>query len=78
MDIQTNQGNIDLGEAEAIILALELRADLLLMDERRSRALATSVSNKYFMPHPEFRLLAHRLDESHVHKRVPLQTQARL
>ncbi|BAZ26924.1 hypothetical protein NIES4073_78380 [Kalymmatonema gypsitolerans NIES-4073] len=28
MDIQTNQGNIDLGEAEAIILALELRADL--------------------------------------------------
>ncbi|BAY44256.1 hypothetical protein SAMD00079811_18520 [Scytonema sp. HK-05] len=40
MDIQTNQGNIDLGEAEAIILALELRADLLLMDERRGRALA--------------------------------------
>ncbi|MBC6433232.1 DUF3368 domain-containing protein [Nostoc sp. HG1] len=39
-DIQTNQDNIDLGEAEAIILALELKADLLLMDERRGRALA--------------------------------------
>lgn len=41
-DIQSNQDNIDLGEAEAIILALELKADLLLMDERRGRALATS------------------------------------
>lgn len=29
-DAQTNQSNIDLGEAEAIVLALELRADLLL------------------------------------------------
>jgi len=42
IDIQTNQDNIDLGEAEAIILVLELKADLLLMDERRGRALATN------------------------------------
>lgn len=38
-DIQT-KANIDLGEAEAIILALELKANLILMDERRGRALA--------------------------------------
>jgi len=41
-DLQTSQENIDLGEAEAIILAVELKAELLLMDERRGRALATS------------------------------------
>jgi uncharacterized protein len=31
--IQETQENIDLGEAEAIVLALELKADLLLMDD---------------------------------------------
>ena len=41
-DLQTSQENIDLGEAEAIILAVEMKAELLLMDERRGRALATS------------------------------------
>ena len=40
--IQSSQENIDLGETEAIVLALELKADLLLMDERRGRALAAS------------------------------------
>lgn len=40
VDIQTSQDNIDLGEAEAIVLSLELNADLVLMDERRGRAVA--------------------------------------
>lgn len=40
--IQSSQENIDVGEAEAIVLALELKANLLLMDERCGRAVATS------------------------------------
>ncbi|ASC71437.1 hypothetical protein XM38_023890 [Halomicronema hongdechloris C2206] len=40
IDLQRGQNDIDLGEAEAIALALELKADLLLMDERRGRVLA--------------------------------------
>jgi uncharacterized protein len=39
-DIQANQNGIDRGEAEAIVLALEIEAELLLMDERRGRNLA--------------------------------------
>ncbi|NJL47967.1 MAG: DUF3368 domain-containing protein [Leptolyngbyaceae cyanobacterium SM2_5_2] len=40
--LQTSQDNIHQGEAEVIILALELNADLLLMDERLGRALAAN------------------------------------
>jgi uncharacterized protein len=43
LDIQTSQDEIDLGEAEAIALALELNAGLLLMDERRGRAVAMNL-----------------------------------
>jgi predicted nucleic acid-binding protein len=42
INLQSSQDEIDLGEAEAIALALELKADLLLMDERRGRALAAN------------------------------------
>lgn len=39
-------GQLDPGEAEAVALAVEKHADLLLMDERRGRAIATGYGLK--------------------------------
>ena len=39
-ELQDSRENIDLGEAAAIVLALETEADLLLIDKRRGRAAA--------------------------------------
>jgi predicted nucleic acid-binding protein len=45
-EILAIQLNIDRGEAEAIQLALELKANLIIIDEKRARMLATSLGLK--------------------------------
>lgn len=45
--IQAFSNELDLGESEAIALALELKADQLLIDERRGRLMAARLSLNY-------------------------------
>ena len=40
--VQELREELDAGEAEAIVLAIERRADILLVDERRARKTATA------------------------------------
>lgn len=43
LQVQALEKDLDEGEAQAIVLAVEIRADHLLMDERRGRLIAAGV-----------------------------------
>ncbi|MGD1905546.1 MAG: DUF3368 domain-containing protein [Leptolyngbyaceae cyanobacterium] len=45
--LEALSGELDLGEAEAISLAVELQADQVLMDERRGRLIAARFALRY-------------------------------
>ena len=44
--VRALQGELDHGEAEAITLAVELQAGLILIDERRARAIAARMGHQ--------------------------------
>jgi predicted nucleic acid-binding protein len=45
--VEVLQNDLDTGEAEAIALALELKADQLLIDERRGRTIAANLNLRF-------------------------------
>ncbi|RMG20366.1 MAG: DUF3368 domain-containing protein [Methanobacteriota archaeon] len=45
--VQILEADLDIGEAETLVLAIELNADLLLMDERKGRAVAGRLGIKH-------------------------------
>jgi len=46
LSVEVLKGEIEIGEAEAIVLAKELNADLLIMDEKIPRIIAESIGLK--------------------------------
>lgn len=45
--VKALEADLDIGEAEAVALAVETKADLLLMDERKGRAAAERLGIRY-------------------------------